>query len=55
MATMSPAIGLLDRRALDAAEREDLADAAGLDEIAVAVHHLDRRVRLDRAGEHAGR
>ncbi len=44
---------LVDRRALDAAEGEDLRDPARLDKIALAVEHFDRRVGLDRAGEHA--
>ena len=44
---------LVDRRALDAAEGEDLRDPARLDKIALAVEHLDRRVGPDRAGEDA--
>ena len=44
---------LVDWRALDAAEGENLRDPARLDKIALAVEHLDRRVGLDRAGEHA--
>ena len=44
---------LVDGRALDAAEGEDLRDPAGLDKIALAVEHFYRRVGLDRAGEHA--
>ena len=40
--------GLLERRALDAAEGEDLGDAAVLDQLAVAAQHLDGLVRLDR-------
>ena len=40
----------LDRRALQPAEGEHLGDAAVLDQRAVAVEHLDRLVRLDRAG-----
>ena len=43
-------LGLVDRHALEAAERQHLGDAAGLDQLAVAVEHLDRLVRLDRAG-----
>ena len=44
---------LVDRRALDAAKGEDLRHPARLDEIALAVEHLDRGVGPDRAGEHA--
>ena len=54
MATMSPA-SPLDRLALEAAEGEDLRDAAGFDQLAVAVEHLDRLVRLHRAGRRCGR
>ena len=34
-------LGLVDRHALEAAERQHLGDAAGLDQLAVAVEHLD--------------
>ena len=44
---------LVDWRALDAAEGEDLRDPARLDKIALAVEHFYRRVGPDRAGEHA--
>ena len=44
---------LVDRGALDAAEGEDSRDPALLDQIAVAIEHLDRRVGADRAGEDA--
>ena len=44
---------LLDRRALDAAEGEDLRHPALLDRVALAIDDFDRRVGLDRAGEHA--
>ena len=54
-ATMSPAIGLLDRRALDAAKGEDSRHPALLDRVPVAVEHLGGRVGPDRAGEHAPR
>ena len=40
--------GLFQRRALDAAEGEDLGDAPGLDQLAVGAEHLHRLVRLDR-------
>ena len=41
---------LVDRHALEAAEREHLGDAAGLDLLAFVVEHLHRLVRLDGAG-----
>ncbi len=37
-------LGLVDRHALDAAEGEDLGDAARLDDRALAVEHLDRLI-----------
>ena len=40
--------GLFHGGALDAAESEDLGDAAGLDQLAVMIEHLDGLVRLDR-------
>ena len=40
----------VDRLALEAAEGEDLGDAAGFDQRAVVVQHLDGLVRLHRAG-----
>ncbi len=46
-------LGLLDRRALDAAEGEDLRHAALLDDLARAVEHLNGLVGLHRAGEDA--
>ena len=46
-------LGVVDRLALDAAEGEDLRDAAVLDQLAVAVENLDGLVRLDRAGDDA--
>ena len=35
-------LGLVDRHALEPAERQHLGDAAGLDQLAVVVEHLDR-------------
>ena len=47
--------GFFERRALDAAEGEDLGDAPVLDQLAVAAQHLHGLVRLDRArGDAAG-
>jgi hypothetical protein len=43
-------VRLIQRNALDAAEGEDLGNAALLDQLAVAVHRLDGLVRLDVAG-----
>ena len=43
-------MGFLDRLALEAAEGEDLGDAAVFDQLAVAVEDLDGLVRLDRTG-----
>ena len=42
--------GFLQRRALDAAESDDLGDPPGLDQLAVAAQDLDGLVRLDGAG-----
>ena len=42
-------LGLLDGGALEAAEGQHLGDAALLDQLAVAVEHLDGLVGLDRA------
>ena len=53
MATMSPAVGLLERHALEAAERQHLGDAAGFDQLAVVVEHLYGLVRLHRTGRDA--
>jgi hypothetical protein len=39
-------LGLLDRNALEPAERQHLGDAAGLDDLAVVVERLDRHVDL---------
>ena len=41
---------LVDRYAFKTAERQHLGDAAGLDQLAVVVEHLDRLVGLHRAG-----
>ena len=41
-------LGLIDRHALEPAERQHLGDAAGLDQLAVVVEHLHGLVRLDR-------
>ena len=46
MATMSPAEASSTAGALEAAEGEHLGDAALLDQLAIAVEHLDRLVRL---------
>ena len=43
-------IALVDRHALEAAEGEHLGGAALLDQPAVAVDHLHRLIRFDRAG-----
>ena len=52
---MSPASASSTGGALEAAERQHLGDAAGLDQLAVVVEHLDALVRLDRArGDAAG-
>ena len=58
MATMSPASRLVDADALQAAEGQQLGDAARLDHLAVAGQRLDRhvgagRARLDTAGQDA--
>ena len=53
MATMSPASANSTGCALEAAEGEDLGDAAGFDHLAVARQHLHRLVRLDRTGSDA--
>jgi hypothetical protein len=53
METISPGNGLLDRRALETTEGQDLGDAAGLDQRAVARQHLDHLVRLGRARDDA--
>ncbi|MGY4347422.1 hypothetical protein ACVWXM_003889 [Bradyrhizobium sp. GM7.3] len=42
-------LGFVERSALDAAEGEDLGDAALLDRLAVGAQHLHGLVRLDRA------
>ena len=43
-------LSLVDRLALEAAEGEDLGNAAGFDQRPVIGQHLDRLVRLQRAG-----
>ena len=43
--------GLVDRHALEPAEGHQLGRAAGLDDLAVGVERVDRRVDLDRARE----
>ena len=45
--------GFLDAGALEPAKGQHLGDAALLDQVAVAVEHLDHLVRLDRAGADA--
>ena len=44
---------LVDRRALEPAERQHFGDAAALDQLAVMVEHLDLLVRLDASRKHA--
>ncbi len=45
--------GFFHRHALEAAERQHLGDAAGLDQLAVMVEHLHRLVRFHRTGRDA--
>ena len=45
--------GFLERHALEAAERQHLGDAAGLDQLAFAVEHFHGLVRFYRTGRNA--